>query len=212
MKLHRNRQTFLDTLAAVRPLVASQNVAERWNEPSVLSEFSVRGLTGHLARAAFTVELYLDAESTILGDPISPAEYFANYPADIDAPLNVAVRARGEELASQGHEHVVGLFDELAARLRDRLQREPSDRIVVGARGAVMRLDEYLVTRLVELVVHADDLALSVELGVTELPREALDIVIGCMLDIARYRHGDLAVIRAFSRRERDVVAALRVF
>jgi Mycothiol maleylpyruvate isomerase N-terminal domain len=212
MSLQRNRQTFLDTLAAVRPLVASPNVAEKWNEPSVLSEFSVRGLAGHLVRASFTVELYLDSDTTVAEDPISPAQYFANYPADIDAPLNVAVRARGEDLASEGHRHLVGLFDDLAARLQIRLRAEPSDRIVVGARGAVMKLDDYLVTRLVELVVHADDLALSVGLDATPFPGEGLDIVIGCLLDIARYRHGDLAVIRAFSRRERDAVEALRVF
>ncbi len=43
-------------------------------------------------------------------------------------------------------------------------------------------------------------------------PPEALDITIDTLVAIARYRHGDLAVLLALSRRERDTLNALRVF
>jgi hypothetical protein len=74
-----------------------------------------------------------------------------------------------------------------------------------------MTLDEYLRTRVVELVVHADDLAASV--GVEPVPPQpattavAIDVLVG----VARIRHGDMAVLRALARRERDTVRALRV-
>ncbi|MFA5884848.1 MAG: hypothetical protein WDA60_13420 [Acidimicrobiia bacterium] len=41
---------------------------------------------------------------------------------------------------------------------------------------------------------------------------EAATLVIHCLVDTARRRHGDLAVVRALTRRERDVHDALRVF
>jgi hypothetical protein len=63
----------------------------------------------------------------------------------------------------------------------------------------------------VELVVHIDDLAVSVGRPTPDLPATATACTIGCLLEIARTRHGDLAVVRALSRRERDPISALRV-
>jgi hypothetical protein len=198
-------------MTVVRPLLASPVVAEKWDEPSALQEFSVRGLAGHLVRAALTVEMYLDTENEAAGEPISPAAYFLNYKGDISSQLNTGVRQRGEEAARGGHGHVVELFDGLIHRLGERLEREPAERIV-ALPNARMQLDQYLVTRLVELVIHADDLAVSVGLDTPTFSTEAMDVVIGCMLDIARLRQGDLSIIRALSRRERDPGEALRVF
>jgi len=206
------RRTFLDTLAAIRPIVASPQVVARWDEPSALPEFSVRGLVGHLARAALTVDTYLDRPQPAGGVPISPAAYYANLTADIASPLNRGIRQRGEELAAAGHERLAAEIDRLAARLEERLAREADDRLLVVAGNDLMRLDDYLVTRIIELTVHADDLALSVGLDAPALPPEALDTTIDALVAIARDRHGDLAVLRALSRRERDTVNTLRVF
>ncbi len=206
------RRTFLDTLAAIRPIVASPQVVARWDEPSALPEFSVRGLVGHLARAALTVDTYLDRPQPAGGVPISPAAYYANLTSDIASPLNRGIRQRGEELAAAGHDRLAAEIDRLAARLDERLAHEPDDRLLMVAGNDLMRLDDYLVTRIVELTVHADDLALSVGLDAPALPPEALDTTIDALVAIARDRHGDLAVLRALSRRERDTVNTLRVF
>jgi hypothetical protein len=74
-----------------------------------------------------------------------------------------------------------------------------------------MRLDDYLVTRIVELAVHADDLATSVGLE-SSLPPAALAMAVHSLVDVVRVRHGDLAVLRALSRRERQTPELLRVF
>ena len=78
--------------------------------------------------------------------------------------------------------------------------------------GLAITLDEYLVTRTVELVTHIDDLAASIDVPTPTLPEAALVTAVDCMVEIARLRHGDLAVVRALARRERDPLAALRVF
>jgi hypothetical protein len=75
----------------------------------------------------------------------------------------------------------------------------------------VIRLDDYLATRLVELCVHTDDLAASLELPAPQLPEPATAAAICTLVDVARIRHGDAAVLRALARRERDAVSALRV-
>lgn len=207
------RRLFLETLTAVRPLLASSEVAARWDEPSALPGFSVRGLAGHLVRATVTVDNYLDRPEPTGEKPISAAAYYANLlDPDISSDLNVGVRKRGEELAAGGHERLIAELERLASRLEERLRREPHDRLVKVSGDAIMRLDEYLVTRLVELTVHADDLAVSVGLDYPALPPEALDITLVTLMDTARHRHGDLAVLRALSRRERDRGDVLPIF
>ena len=71
-------------------------------------------------------------------------------------------------------------------------------------------LDEYLRTRLVELTVHIDDLAISVDVA-PSVPAEAYAAAMDVLVAVGRRRHGDLAVLRALTRRERDQVEALRV-
>ena len=52
---------FLDAAWAVAPLLRTRELATGWSRPSVLAEFRISGLAGHLARAVFNVERYLDA-------------------------------------------------------------------------------------------------------------------------------------------------------
>ena len=74
----------------------------------------------------------------------------------------------------------------------------------------MMLLDEYLKTRLVEMVVHVEDLALSVGTGVA-IPIEAITIATDTVVAAGRTRHGDLAFLRSMTRRERDDIDATRV-
>jgi hypothetical protein len=74
-----------------------------------------------------------------------------------------------------------------------------------------MRLDDFLVTRTMEVVVHSDDLTASVSLPTPTFPAATNDPVITLIVETRRRRHGDAAVIRAFTRRERDTGDTLRV-
>ena len=75
-----------------------------------------------------------------------------------------------------------------------------------------MSLDEYLVTRLLELVVHLDDLAVSLGVDTPAVDAQAVDLVTQCFLGVARIRNGDVAVIRALARRERAPATVFPVF
>jgi len=203
---------FLDAAATAVRLLERPELAGHWAGASVLPEFSVAGLAGHLLRGMSTVERYLgEPEPGEAG--ISAASYFDTVirSADIGDPANRAIRARGEEAAAGGPAVLASEARATLERLTSRLAGERPGRPVRVAGGLVMTLDEYLRTRVVELVVHADDLAASV--GVEPVPPQpattavAIDVLVG----VARIRHGDMAVLRALARRERDTVRALRV-
>jgi hypothetical protein len=203
---------FGEAAAAAAGLLARPEVEQHWGEPSVLTQFPVSGLAGHLLRAMTTIETYLGAAPA--GEPvISAAEYFVRVAsADIESPANQAIRARGEEMAAGGPAAVAEAARAAYKRLTARLPDEDPGQHIQVAGGLVLTLSEYLRTRMVELVIHGDDLAASVGLAFGPLSTDLGGIVIGTLVDVARVRHGDLAVLRALTRRERDQVHALRVF
>ena len=206
------RALFLEA-AAVDPLLASPALAARWDEPSALRHWSVRGLAGHLLRATGSVEAYLDRPEPPAEALISPAAYYSAVVGepDLDSELHAAIRRRGEEAATGGPGQLAADWRATADRLRDRFETEPPSRRLEVYRGMVLTLDDYLGTRLVELCVHVDDLAVSLGEPAPPLPEAATGLAVRVLVDVARRRHGDGAVLRALTRRERDSVGALRV-
>ena len=209
------RAAYLATLDRAPDVLAAPEIAAAWDDDSVLREFTVRGLAGHVARAGTLVESYLDAgfpEQT--RDVTDAAEYYllAAVSSDVDDAMNTGIRERGESVAEAGHAAVVEMVQTARESLVARLAGEPADTRIAVIAGMVLPLDEYLVTRIVELVVHTDDLAVSVGIPTPEPDPVAATLVTHCLVSLARRRHGDLAVIRALTRRERDTVEALRAF
>ena len=208
-----SRELFLTTARAVRPLLASDALAQRWDEPSALAELTNGALAAHLARAVLVVAPYLDGEPPSPGTQLpNAAEYFVTLSLsnDVDHPMNVGIRERSAEGAKGGPAVLLDAFDQALTALEARLESEPPDRAMRVVADMPISLDEYLLTRVLELVVHGDDLAVSIGAD-AQLPAASTSAAIACLLEIARRRHGDVAVIRAFARRERDTVDALRV-
>jgi hypothetical protein len=83
---------------------------------------------------------------------------------------------------------------------------------VIRVSGAQVPLRDYLRTRVLELVVHGDDLICSVPgLAAPGPPPGSLEVSLGVCLQLAQGRVGGLAVLRAFTRGERALPGALRV-
>ncbi len=205
------RELYLELATVTADLLADPSVAEHWHDESALAHFGVSGLAGHLARSVLQVEWYLDAE--VPDAPlITAAQYYASLAGvtDPDSELSVGVRGRGEEVALEGPGPLVDQVTAAVARLRARLSDEPADRCV-GVLGRLLLLDEYLKTRLVEMTVHLDDVALSVGLAPPEVPGGAYGVAIETMVEVATLRHGPLAVLRALTRRERQGGEILQV-
>ena len=206
------RRVYLDSYRSLAPLAAAPELADRWESESCLANFSVRGLAGHLiARTGWAVIDYLDADLPADPTPVDAAAYYATVLQRMDAAENEQVRVRGEEAAPDGPAGLLERYEDALEAL-SRLENEPDDRAVRVYGGIVMTLDDYLVTRICEILIHADDLALSLGIDPPGFPQAAWDLALEHLLAVARLTHGDRAALMGFSRRERDAVEALRVF
>ncbi|MFK4104877.1 maleylpyruvate isomerase N-terminal domain-containing protein [Streptomyces sp. NPDC019531] len=203
---------FLDTAEVASVLLRSPLLAERWERPSALDRFRISGLAGHLARAVLNVERWLAEPLPADRLPVDAVTYFLAGvgPAPrLDDAVPLRIREVGEREAAGGPDALVEAFDAARARLAVRLPTMPLDR-PVGVFTHVLPLDQCLLTRLVELVVHLDDLAVSLEVPTPSVPAEATEAVTDCLTRIAVARHGFLPVMRTLARRERvtDPIAA----
>lgn len=201
------RQLYLDTAAVAIDAWADPAIAGKWDEPSVLQDMSVGALVAHAARALVTVRRYLSGEAPPHGaNPLDAAGYLIAVIPDSspDSAANVAVRDRAATGAARGHEAVVRRAVDDLGVLRTTLPHLREGHTVVVLDGVVMRLDDYLQTRILELVVHHDDLDLSID-GVPrrDLPDDANAVAIGVLAEVARRRTSTSAMIAALARRER---------
>lgn len=209
-------QSFLAVAARAEVLIASDRVAERWEQPSVLERYQVGGLAGHLARAVLTVAHYLDQPAPAgAHEPIDAAGYFVRVLAShdpVDSEFHQRVRQRGDHEAAEGQASLGARLGKARKELAQRLTPVEPERTLVVLEDAVLTVDQYLQTRLVELVVHLDDLAVSVGLdGPDDIPDEAYELAAAVLARVAARRAGPLATVRSFARRERhpDAVRAL---
>ncbi|MEW2305540.1 hypothetical protein AB0958_37240 [Streptomyces sp. NPDC006655] len=201
--------------AAERTLVLLEapEVAAAWEQPSALAKLTVGGLAGHLAYQILSVSAVLQVPDSAPQEPppqdppIPLLEHYARA-AWIDAPLdgevNAGIRAKGEGVAAQGASWLAKLARTSFAEQQTRLAGCAGEQAVfLPQTGWSLRLDDFLVTRMLELAVHMDDLAVSVGLAAPELPQEVFDPVAALLVRLAARRHGQAALLRAFTRVER---------
>jgi hypothetical protein len=191
---------FLETANVVHAAIADEVVAAAWERPSVLEEQRVSNLCGHLARGIWVVGEYLAA-----GPPAGPpdfnsaAEYFSLLSDRATEEFHRANRQREATLVPDGHGELVSMLGDRLAGLDVVLRSGAPDRRVAVFSGLVIRLDHYLATRIVEQVVHLDDLARSVGHDLWPTPQcDALVVAIGA--EIGLRRRGPTAMVRALYR------------
>jgi len=198
------RKLFLDSATVVLAALRDPEVASRWGQPSTLAEQSIGSIAGHLARGTlWLVTDYLD-QPVEPGAPITlptVADYLA-MAMTLTAEDHAGIRTRGAEVAALGPAEVTGRASTALEALRSRLPAEPADRVLPVFGGALMPLDEYLVTRMIEQVVHLDDLARSLDRDPWVLPAEAVDLVLVTGIRHGVARHGAPTMIRALYREQ----------
>jgi uncharacterized protein (TIGR03083 family) len=155
---------------------------------SALEGWNVAELIAHLGRAMEALAVVQPAPAGTV--PVTLAEYLGGY-AGRAAEIAQVTR----ELAVEISHDPLGEVDRRAAQAFRRIEELGTDQ-VVQARRAPILLSEMVVSRVIELVVHADDLARSLPF-VTAQPvdRSALDLVAQTLLDVVVARGGwDLEV------------------
>lgn len=150
-----------------------QMPGDAWTRPAAVTGWTVADLVAHLTLVWNSVSTALAAPTR--ERPQSLAAFVATYPA---AAAGIAARTR---------QAAAGSPSEIQARLRTSAGRatreltalaDDADPVVAARRGPV-RVSDFLVTRCIELVVHADDLARSVPaLGAAPIDRTALQLAV----------------------------------
>ena len=194
---------FLDTAEVFVDMLGSDAVADQWDRPSALDRMTVGHLAGHTSRAVLTLSRYLD--QPVEGDPVDAVAYVLTISDDHDitSPLHRQIRERAAAEAEVGRDGVVEETLRALTQLRLHLPETEPSRLIAVLGGIPIRIDEYVKTRLLELVVHMDDLAASLDAPPPDVGDEALEIVSTLLSTVADVKHGAWAVIRAFTRRER---------
>ena len=197
---------FADSGARAHSVLATNAVREHWWDPSGLPEMTVGDVAGHL----LAVLLMFDRRYDLAVPPgVVPAEpgrvgYAAvrlGHPSDLDRPPFRIPREGGRRVAARGHAAALERFGALLASLETRLRDDDPDRPVLVADGAATGLRVFTTTRIVELVVHGDDLAEGAGIVIPTPSADAAEIVIDHLVAAVRHRVGDAATIRALAGR-----------
>lgn len=199
------RDAYLTAARSAASLLSEPALAAGWHAPSALAEFTVSGLAGHLAYQVFSAESVLADSSN--AEPIELLDHYARA-AWVDAPLdgdvNAGIRERGEQTAAGGPGALAAQVGAAVESLAELIAAQPDDRVVdLAWTGWALRLDDFLVTRMMEIAVHSDDLAVSVDVPTPVLPDDVMAPVLALLARLAARRHGQPAVLRALTRVER---------
>ncbi|HEX5586700.1 MAG TPA: maleylpyruvate isomerase N-terminal domain-containing protein [Acidimicrobiia bacterium] len=161
--------------------------ASAWDHLA-LGVWNVRDLAGHASRALVTVSTYLEAG---VGKPVevaSPFDYFAVLTSPYADQDEIAERGRqaGRDLGDDPVARVTALRDAALAAVAG-----ASDDAPVASPAGVMRLIDYLPSRIFELTIHTADIARAAGVSFSPDPG-ATTITFACLASVAVAR--DLAL------------------
>jgi Mycothiol maleylpyruvate isomerase N-terminal domain len=194
--------------AVALDLIQRAEVCDQWRQPSALPEVSIGALACHLGRQVVRAAELLTVPTDV--PPLDSVDEHYQRAAwvtttspddppndrstdDTEAALGAAaLRDRTAEALGE----VRGLLAAGAAR----------DVILIPWQGWSLRRGDFLLTRMLEIVVHADDLAISLEIPTPEFPDAVFMPVRDLLVRLAVKRHGQSAVISALTRSERTRV------
>jgi hypothetical protein len=191
-------------------LAGRPEVRAAWGRESACQGMTVGGLAHHLLKQVGNTVIGLrrrpdetppDAPVITLQEHYARAAWVEAAPDD-DA--NVSIRVGDNEAAEVGPDVVLELGREWAAAVPGLLAapREP-DTIFIAWQGWSLSTEDFLTTRMMEMVVHGDDLAASVGVDTPTYPSDVIGPVLDLLTGVAVRRHGQTAVVRGLSRPQR---------
>jgi hypothetical protein len=168
---------------------------------------TIGGLANHLVAQ-------VDIAVSILGGPpselapIALAEHYrraAWVRTDLDEEANTGIRNGANREAESGPEALTQRVADGLAGLPAALAAaaEGPDSRLIPWQGWALSAHDLMVTRLMEMVVHSDDLAASIEVETPQFPDEVVAAVLALLTGVAVERHGQTAGVRVLARPQR---------
>jgi hypothetical protein len=213
--------TYVAAVDWLRGILQRDELALVWGEPSVVARYTVGGLAAHAVHGVVWLEQLLTDVEPVGLRPVSVGEFYGlnRVPDAADAEsaedaFSASLRAAAEGFARTGtsmvraalttsRDQLVGLLDQAAATRAV---------AVIRVSRAQVPLRDYLRTRVLELVVHGDDLVCSVPgLVAPGPPPASLEVSLAVCMELTQARVGGVEALRGFTRSERALPGALRV-
>lgn len=196
---------FLAGASVCHAFLHGADLDPRWAAPSALPEMSTGALACHLSRQVTRAAELLVTPSDL---PVltSVDEHYARAAwvtsTTPDDPEND--RTTDDAEAALGHAAMLArLDDDLAAAKRVLDSGDALDIVPIPWQGWALRRPDFLVTRLLEIVVHSADLAAGLGTPTPEFPEAPFAPVRDLLMRLAVRRHGQAAVVSTLTRRER---------
>jgi uncharacterized protein (TIGR03083 family) len=158
--------------------------AGTFERPTVLANWDLRQLAGHLVLIHSSFTTSIDQPTKEAAVPVH--EFVTRYRRDADMIMESTLQASAGLSGPEVVERLESAINDLAKRL-DAGVRMPQ--VIITRRGPIT-IEDYIATRIVELVVHTDDLNRSVpEIAPATLRRSALARCTRTLAAILAARH-----------------------
>jgi hypothetical protein len=191
-------------------LVDRPEVANAWDRESALPGMTVGGLVRHLvSQPESAVEFLRIQPVPPHAGTVSLLECYERtdwLDAPVDAEENTSIRDDFNEMATAGHAESVAVLDRARAELAGAIAAAGATTYVPW-QDCCLVTDDFLVVRLMEVVVHADDLVASVGGAGPRFDDGIVHPALALLAMLSARRHGQTSVVRALSRAERAEAA-----
>jgi Mycothiol maleylpyruvate isomerase N-terminal domain len=196
---------FLTATAVALDLIQRREVGEHWLMASALPKMSVGALACHLGR-----QVTRAAELLPIATDIPPLESAHEHYHRAAWVMSTSPDDASNDRSIDDAEAMLGLaaLADRSAEALDTVRRllvasAAADVVLIPWQGWSLHRDDFLLTRMLEIVVHTDDLAVSVGVSTPEFPTEVFAPVRDLLVRLAVKRHGQSLVIGVLSRSER---------
>jgi uncharacterized protein (TIGR03083 family) len=157
-------------------------------EPSTLPRWTIADLVAHLGRVMDSISALRSLTPGEDADPLSLAEYLATYAEADPGYFDQIAHDLAASIADDPLDHLDRMAEAAFSHIDELREDRPDDVVVLARRGAI-RLPDFLMSRMIELVVHGYDLAPALPLP-TPVDPTARTLVAEALMGVARERTG----------------------
>ena len=201
-----DRDAVVRAVDAIVDLVTAPEIADAWERESVLPGMTIGGLTRHLVSQPECAVQFLRIQPPPPHAPVVSlvqlyrrTDWFA---APVDGAENTSIRDDFNAMAAGGPAHAIAILRRAYADLPAAIAAAGSTTYVPW-QDCTLSTDDFLVVRLMEMVVHADDLAGSVERPTPTFDNDVTHPVLALLAVLAAEQHGTAVALRTLARSER---------